>query len=124
MKIPKRILAALSAMSVLSRHAGRWINVTDLCEQAQISLKEAHMVMPSLCTAGLVESQRGPGGGYRLAGPPSDISVLRIFEAVDGPVFPVKVDAPECIKFVGCNLQVIVGAWCNAMTMDKVSMAS
>ena len=33
----------------------------------------------------LVRSTRGPGGGYELARPASDITVVEVIEAVDGP---------------------------------------
>lgn len=34
--------------------------------------------------AGILESVQGPGGGYRLARPASEISVLEVVEAIDG----------------------------------------
>jgi Rrf2 family protein len=37
-------------------------------------------------SAGLLRSVKGPNGGYRLARPAKDISVLQIIEAVDAPV--------------------------------------
>jgi Rrf2 family protein len=36
--------------------------------------------------AHLVHSQKGPGGGYWLARPPSRISLLEIIDAIDGPI--------------------------------------
>ena len=55
-------------------------------------LAEFHDVPPAylakalqaLATAAIVESRPGPLGGYRLARPPADISVLDIVLAVDG----------------------------------------
>jgi Rrf2 family protein len=38
-----------------------------------------------LSRAGIVESVTGPGGGYRLARPASEISMLEVVEAIDGP---------------------------------------
>lgn len=40
--------------------------------------------LQSLSRAGVVEAVPGPRGGYRLARPPRDISVLEVVEAVDG----------------------------------------
>ncbi|MEO1223244.1 MAG: Rrf2 family transcriptional regulator [Pseudomonadota bacterium] len=40
--------------------------------------------LKSLVAAGLLESVTGPRGGYRLAKPPSEISLLDIVEAIDG----------------------------------------
>jgi Rrf2 family protein len=40
--------------------------------------------MQALARAGVVESVRGAGGGYRLARPPSDITLWDIVEAIEG----------------------------------------
>jgi Rrf2 family protein len=36
--------------------------------------------------AGLVESEAGPEGGYRLTSDPGDVSLLAVIEAVEGPL--------------------------------------
>lgn len=43
-------------------------------------------LMGTLARAGLLVATRGVGGGFRLAGDPSSISVAAIVEAVDGPI--------------------------------------
>ena len=43
-------------------------------------------VLKALAGAGLVSSQRGARGGYRLARPLSDIDVARVIAAIDGPI--------------------------------------
>ncbi len=40
--------------------------------------------MQSLARAGIVDTVKGPKGGYRLARPPASINVLEIVEAIDG----------------------------------------
>jgi Rrf2 family protein len=51
-----------------------------------ISGSEAHLakVMRRLVRAGLVYSTRGPGGGFKIAKPADEISLLDIYEAVEG----------------------------------------
>jgi Rrf2 family protein len=43
-------------------------------------------VLKPLVSARMLHSIKGPNGGYRLARAPSDISILDILEAVDGPI--------------------------------------
>jgi Rrf2 family protein len=43
-------------------------------------------VLKPLVSANVLRSIKGPNGGYRLARPSGDISVLEILEAVDGPI--------------------------------------
>ncbi|HKI33844.1 MAG TPA: Rrf2 family transcriptional regulator [Gemmataceae bacterium] len=43
-------------------------------------------VLKPLVSARVLLSIKGPNGGYRLAKPPSDITMLEILEAVDGPI--------------------------------------
>jgi Rrf2 family protein len=43
-------------------------------------------VLKSLVSARILDSLKGPNGGYRLARTPNDISILDIIEAVDGPI--------------------------------------
>src|SRR5918996_3000807 len=40
--------------------------------------------LQAMSRAGILEAETGPRGGYRLARPPTDISVLDVVEAVDG----------------------------------------
>lgn len=46
--------------------------------------------MQALARAGVVESVRGAGGGYRLARPASDISVWDVIEAIEGDEPPFR----------------------------------
>ena len=43
-------------------------------------------VLHPLAAAGIVHSVKGPNGGYRLARPPKDVTLLEIVEAVEGPL--------------------------------------
>ena len=43
-------------------------------------------VLKPLADRGILRSMKGPNGGYRLARPASEINMLEILEAVDGPI--------------------------------------
>lgn len=55
---------------------------------AAIGASEAHMskVLQRLAHAGIIVGRRGPRGGFRLAAAPSTVTLLRVYEAVDGPL--------------------------------------
>jgi len=60
--------------------------LSELSGRQDISLPYLEQLFVKLRRAGLVESVRGPGGGYRLAKAPSDIRAVEVFEAVDETV--------------------------------------
>jgi len=43
-------------------------------------------ILKPLVSAGVLDSLKGPNGGYRLAKPAAKISLLEVVEAVDGPI--------------------------------------
>jgi Rrf2 family protein len=58
----------------------------DIAERQGISADYVAQLFRQLRSAGLVEGVKGPGGGYRLALSPSEISVGNVVRAVEGPV--------------------------------------
>lgn len=60
--------------------------LAEISKRQDISLLYLEQLFVRLRRAGLVESVRGPGGGYRLARPAEEIRVSEILEAVDETV--------------------------------------
>ncbi|OED47740.1 Rrf2 family transcriptional regulator [Leisingera sp. S232] len=58
----------------------------DISKRQDISLPYLEQLFVKLRRAGLVESVRGPGGGYRLAMTPSEVRVVDVLSAVDETV--------------------------------------
>lgn len=65
---------------------GGLTNLAEISERQDVSLPYLEQLFVKLRRAGLVESVRGPGGGYRLARLPAEIRVAEILEAVDETV--------------------------------------
>ena len=79
---------AVVMMTAAARHCGGLarLNATLLAEQTGVPLPTAQKLVSRLSAAGLLESARGTGGGFRLSRPPSAISLAEIIEAVEGPI--------------------------------------
>ncbi len=60
--------------------------LADISKRQDISLPYLEQLFVKLRRGGLVASVRGPGGGYRLARPASEIRVVEILAAVDETV--------------------------------------
>src|SRR3546814_65310 len=63
---------------------GRYLSTKSLAELHGVPKEYLSKALQSLSQAALVETTRGPSGGYRLARPGSKISFLDIIEAVEG----------------------------------------
>jgi Rrf2 family protein len=57
-----------------------------MAEMQQIPRKYLEFIMVDLKKGGLVTSRRGPGGGYVLARPASEISFAEVIRLIDGPI--------------------------------------
>ena len=78
---------AIVMMAAAARHCGTArLNATALAEDTGVPLPTAQKLVGRLAAAGLVESARGTGGGFRLARPAAAISLADIVEAVEGPI--------------------------------------
>ena len=61
-------------------------SLAEISKRQDISLPYLEQLFVKLRRAGLVESVRGPGGGYKLARDPVEIRVSEVLEAVDETV--------------------------------------
>jgi len=63
-----------------------FLSVNALAEDVEVPESFLRKIMQRLNQAGFVESRQGPFGGYRLAAPAEDVSLLDIIETVQGPL--------------------------------------
>ena len=79
---------AVVLMAAAARHCGgvARCNATALAEETGVPLPTAQKLVSRLSSAGLIESTRGTGGGFRLSRPPASITLADIVEAVEGPI--------------------------------------
>jgi Rrf2 family protein len=72
-----------------------------LAAHQQIPGKYLENILADLRRAGLVSSQRGAEGGYRLARPAETITVADVIRAVEGPLADVHGAPPEELDYPG-----------------------
>jgi Rrf2 family protein len=78
--------ACLAAIELACRYnSGQPVTLKTISELHGISSKYLVQIMIQLRAAGLVQSARGSSGGFQLARPPEDISLLELLTAIDGP---------------------------------------
>lgn len=96
MKLQKSTLFALYAVLELARDPARQLSTADIAEQYGISGHHLAKVMRTLVRAGLAQSVRGAGGGYRFAGNPSRttlLDVIELFEPLASELAPPDTDS-------------------------------
>lgn len=72
-----------------------------LAREQGLPLKFLENTLSTLRTAGLIETQRGADGGYRLARPADQITVADIMRPLDGPLAEVRGEKPEAAVYEG-----------------------
>jgi Rrf2 family protein len=97
MKLQKATRFGLYAVLELAREPERHLSANDIADKYGISTNHLAKVLRTLGRAGLVESVRGAGGGYRFTGSPRRVTLLDIitlFEDI-GPGTPRRGDVGE-----------------------------
>jgi Rrf2 family transcriptional regulator, iron-sulfur cluster assembly transcription factor len=90
---------AVTAMIDVAMHGGHGpVTLAAISERQKISLSYLEQLFGKLRRHGLVESVRGPGGGYHLARPANMVSVADVIVAVDEPI-----DATQCGGKENCH---------------------
>jgi len=90
---------AVTAMLDVALYAGNApVTLAAIAQRQKISLSYLEQLFGKLRRSGLVDSVRGPGGGYQLARPPREMTVADIIRAVDEPI-----DATQCGGHENCH---------------------
>src|SRR4028118_446587 len=82
---------ALEALAYLIRSHARdeWAQIAEIASTCNIPRKYLEQVLLELKEAGIVESKKGPRGGYRLSRSPDRITLGEVVSAVQGELLPL-----------------------------------
>jgi Rrf2 family protein len=89
----------------------RQLSLPELAERTAVPTSVLEQVMPRLRSDGLVRSERGRKGGYRLNKPPEDITLEHVVRLFQGPLAPIecatRTNPEPCDMEDGCSMRDI-----------------
>ena len=97
--------AVMAMIDIGQQTTGKPISLHEIAERQDISQEYLEQLFGRLRRAGLVDSVRGPGGGYVLARPATDIPLSEVILAVDEPLRVTRCEGDGvdgCVKGEQC----------------------
>jgi len=101
MRISAKVDYALRASIELAAVAPEQVKGERLATAQAIPHKFLENILADLRNGGLVASQRGADGGYRLARPATEITVADVIRVVEGPIASVRGERPDELVYEG-----------------------
>ena len=99
MKLTTKSRYAVSAMLDIAYHnKGKPVSLPEIAERQNISLSYLEQLFSRLKKNGLVQSVKGPGGGYKLSKDADDIVIAEVVQAVDE-----KLETTSCKGKANCH---------------------
>ena len=85
------------------------VKLKDIAERQDIPIKYLEQIISTLNKAGMVKSERGPNGGYRLSRPPEEYTVGMIIKQMEGDTVPVSclADVNDCKRSDRCVSMIL-----------------
>ncbi|SDJ99882.1 transcriptional regulator, BadM/Rrf2 family [Nocardioides sp. YR527] len=119
--------ALRALIEMAAREDGKAVSAEELGRAQEIPHGFLQAILADLRKAGVVISQRGQSGGWRLARKASDVSVADVIRAVDGPLVSVYGLRPEGVTY-NERADVLQHVWIAARdslreVFEKVSIA-
>lgn len=110
-KVDYAVRAAIE-LARSDRDGDRAVPVTRqaIADAQAIPAKFLEHILADLKRSGLVQSTRGPDGGYSLGRGPEAITMADIIRAVEGPLADVRGERPDALDYPA-DLEVLQRAW-------------
>ena len=132
MKFSTKSRYALRLMAELARYApGTTVSLKEISERQNLSLKYLEQIVTPLARMGLVKSERGSQGGYRLTKTPADYTAGEILRAIEGSVAPIPCLGSvtnECPMSEQCftlpfwaGLDEVINQYIDSVTLEQLS---
>lgn len=125
--ISAKVDYAVRAVCTLAASEGA-LTSEELATSQGLPAKFLESILNDMRRAGLLTSQRGPDGGYRLARPAGEITVADVIRPLDGPLAEIRGLRPEAANYEGAaeHLQAVWVAVRASLrsVLDEVTIAS
>ena len=87
MKLSTKGKYGVRALFEIARNYGNGpLSIKEIAERQQISLSYLEQILHRLGKAGIIDSVRGPHGGYELARRPAELTIGDVVRALEGPI--------------------------------------
>lgn len=112
MKLSTKGKYGVRAVFEIARHHGKGpITIKEIADRQGISFSYLEQILHRLGKAGLIESVRGPAGGYLLARKPSELTIGDIVRTLEGPIALSHClepgEAGECYQADDCVARMV-----------------
>jgi Rrf2 family protein len=119
--------AVRAAVELAAATVDKPVKAERLATAQEIPLNFLENILGELRHAGIVRSQRGAEGGFRLARPATEVTIADVIRAVDGPLASVRGGPPENVSYTGAaepltNVWIAVRASLRGV-LEQVSLA-
>ena len=100
-----RFAVGVHLLTALAASPGKAVRSEDIAESASTNAVVVRRLFSLMTTAGLIRARLGPGGGFELARPPSDITLRDVFAALEsGELFTEHRSPPSASCPVGAHI--------------------
>jgi Rrf2 family protein len=114
--ISKKAKYAIKALKVLTEEYGKGpVLISYVSAKENIPKKFLEAILLELRNHGILQSQKGKGGGYLLRIDPSRVNLAQVLRVIDGPIAPTPcvsfnfyVKCDDCTDEVACALKPIM----------------
>ncbi|MCP4043800.1 MAG: SUF system Fe-S cluster assembly regulator, partial [Gammaproteobacteria bacterium] len=114
-------------MTYLAMEPSRLHASNEIALETKVASPTVSKLLKLLSRAGLLESERGSKGGYRLARRANDISIAQVVNALEGPVALTECssESGNCVQESSCSIRISFQRINNAIlrALEEVSVA-
>ncbi|MCE6988946.1 Rrf2 family transcriptional regulator [Dyadobacter sp. CY323] len=130
--ISKKAKYALKALKVLAEQYGKGpVLISYIAEKERIPKKFLEAILLDLRNNGVLQSQKGKGGGYLLRVPPGEVNFSKVLRIIDGPIAPALCVSmffygrcDDCKDEESCSLRSVLEKWrdANLAVLDRTTL--